>query len=203
MIATLDRRPLSSTRRPLVATVIACGAPDRGDDGAAAAAIATLDPEGLAGIRVRIVNHLRVEELLDAAELGPVVVADAAVGLPAGVVAVIPFDHLVRVARNVRVRSSHEMPVADAVGLAEMLLRRPLAGAVVALGAGTVAHGAPLSEPVRAALPRFALAIVRAAGGEARSTPASVPEPRTCRTAGDPVTAGPPRDRERPARWDR
>ncbi len=163
MNIVLDRPHAGPTTRQATVTVIACGAPDRADDGAASAAVAMLDPMALVGIRLRVVNHLRVEELIDAASLGPVVVADAAVGLRPGLIAALPFTSLVSVAGRVHLRSSHEMPIADAVGLAEMLLGRPIDGAVVAVGVGSVAHGAPFSEPVRAALRGFGLAIVRAA----------------------------------------
>jgi len=163
----------TAARPALVATVIACGAPDRGDDGAAAAAVAALDPDALgAGVRLLLVDQLRVEDLVDAAALGRVVVADAAVGIGAGVVLSLSFARLPFAARQVRARSSHELPIVDTVGLAEMLLGRPLEGAIVALGVGTVVHGAPLSEPVRAALPRFGAAIVHAV----RGTPADAGE---------------------------
>ncbi len=144
-------------------TLIVCGSRDRADDGAALAAVETLDPAALVRVRVHAVGEARVEELVDAAALGPVVIADAAVGIGAGVVAVIPFERLGTFVGSIRVRSTHELPIADAVALAGMLLGRSIEGAVVVIGAGDVRHGGQLSPRVRQALPRFARTIARVA----------------------------------------
>ncbi|HEU4672046.1 MAG TPA: hydrogenase maturation protease [Candidatus Limnocylindrales bacterium] len=155
-------RPSDPAAAPTT-TLIVCGSADRADDGAALAALAALDRATLAGVRVHAVGEVRVEELVDAAALGPVVIADAAVGIGAGVVAVIPFERLGAFVRSIHVRSTHELPIADAVALAEMLIGRTIEGAIVVIGAGDVRHGGQLSAPVRAALPRFARTIARVA----------------------------------------
>jgi hydrogenase maturation protease len=165
-MTTLRRPPDAHSHVPSGGTtILACGARDRADDGAAAAAVALLDGPTLARSRLRTVDQLRVEDLVDAASLGRVVIADAAVGLGAGMVAVIPFDRLPAVARSVHVRSTHELPIADAVALAEMLLGRPIEGAIVAIGAADVRRGGSLSPAVQASLTRFARAIERASWG--------------------------------------
>ncbi len=170
---TIASRPiLDAPAAQPAATVFVCGAVDRGDDGAAVAAVASLPPEALAGVRLRIVDQLRIEELVDAASLGPVVIADAAVGLRPGGIAVLPAERLRAVSREMRPRSSHELGMADTVDLAGMLLGRPIDATVVVVGAASVVPGAALSPVVRQALPRFGFAIVheaRRAVDEARS----------------------------------
>ena len=65
--------------------LLVCGNADRGDDGAALSAVATLLPSlpsaMLERLEVRRCGHLRVEDLLEVPEGEVAVVVDAAVGI--------------------------------------------------------------------------------------------------------------------------
>ena len=75
--------------------LLVCGNADRGDDGAALSAVATLLPSLpsalLERLEVRRCGHLRVEDLTDVSPGPDGLVVDAAVGIPPGHVVTLPI----------------------------------------------------------------------------------------------------------------
>ena len=141
--------------RPVL--VLACGAPDRGDDAAALDAVALLDmldPLARGQAVIRIVGQLGVEHLADRPVGAAVIVVDAAVGLRPGAVRFVPFDTLGHDARSPVPRSSHELPIPEVVGIAE-IVGGPLDGGLLVVGGSDFGFGHPLSPAVEAAIPEL------------------------------------------------
>ena len=94
--------------------LLICGNADRGDDGAALSAVATLLPSLpsalLERLEVRRCGHLRVEDLLDVPAGELAVVVDAAVGIPPGHVVTLPIWQIVADPAAPTPRSSHGHP---------------------------------------------------------------------------------------------
>jgi hydrogenase maturation protease len=144
--------------------VMACGDPLRGDDAAATAAVRRLPPH-LPRTTVRLVGALGVDDLVALPSGTRVVIVDAVVGPPVGEVVCFTLAELVADAgrrRSPRVASSHQLPLADVVALAQVLRAAPLEGRFVGLAIESVAIGTGLSDPVEAELPAFVAAIERA-----------------------------------------
>lgn len=142
--------------RPVL--VLACGTPDRGDDAAALDAVALLDllhPLARGRAVIRVVGQLGIEHLTDRPAGAAVIVVDAAVGLPQGAVRFLPFAALVDGARSPVPRSSHELPIPEVVGIAE-IVGGPLEGGVLVVGGRDFGFGRPLSPAVEAAIPELA-----------------------------------------------
>jgi hydrogenase maturation protease len=149
--------------------VFVCGDPTRGDDGAAAAAVALLAPQARARAEIVETAALDVLLLLDLPADRPCVVVDAVAGLPPGEVWVRPLAALVDRARRleaagraVEPRSSHELPLEQVLALAATLRERPPAGTFVGIGGAGWDAGAGLSPAVAAGLAAFAIAIATA-----------------------------------------
>lgn len=142
--------------------IIVCGNADRGDDGAALVAVATLLPSldrGLLNkIEVRRCLELRVEDLVDVPPDVRCVILDAVVGAEPGQVVERPLDGL-DVRADFTPRSSHQLPLEMVLGLARVLRERPIEGAFVGLAGHGFGYGTPLSRVVRAALPAYCAAI--------------------------------------------
>ena len=144
--------------------VLVCGAPDRGDDGAALEVAEQVRGRLPADARLRVVGQLDVEDLLDVPPGASVVVADAAVGLPAGSVVDVSLagGHG---GNAVRPRSTHALAVREAIDLAAVLRERPFRGRIVAIGGSQFGLGTPISPAVERGLPAFADAILTAVAG--------------------------------------
>ena len=142
--------------------VLACGSVDRGDDGAAIAALTELGPRLPADVRVRWVGQLDIDDLLAAPPGAGVVIVDAATGTRSGRIVELPIDGLVAREDSLRPRSSHALEFREVIGLATMLIGRPLRGSIVAIGGSEFALGAALSPSVRQAIPAFVDAILGA-----------------------------------------
>lgn len=145
-----------------IVRVVVCGNADRGDDGAALAAIATLLPvlphALLAKIEIRRCPALRVEDLVEVAAGVDCIVLDAVGGVEPGEVVRLPLSNLVN-RPDFTPRSSHELPIDLVVGLANIIREAPVSGTFVGLGGHGWDYGAPLSRVVRAALPAYRDAI--------------------------------------------
>lgn len=142
--------------RPVL--VLACGAPDRGDDAAALDAVALLDlvdPLARGQATIRIVGQLGIEHLADRPPGAAVIVVDAAVGLRPGAIRFVPFAALAAGARSPVPRSSHELPIPEVVGIAE-IVGGPLDGGLLVVGGSDFGFGRPLSAAVEAAIPELA-----------------------------------------------
>ena len=155
--------------------VLVCGEPLRGDDAAGLAAVALLAADIRALADVREVGMLDVLTLLDIPAGRAAVVVDAVSGLPSGRVVARSLTSLVEFdGAGIRPRSSHELPLPDALALAAVVRGALSAGTFVGLAGEAWDLGAPLSATVEAALPSFAAAIAaairEAASGQQGST---------------------------------
>jgi len=147
---------------PPILRLVVCGNADRGDDGAALAAAATLlpalPPALSAKLEVRRCLDLRIEDLLDMPDGVHVVIIDAIVGPRPGTVISMPLGELCdRPAFTPR--SSHQLPIDLVVGLAGIIRERPVEGSFVGLAGDRFGYGTPLTRAVRSALPDFRSAI--------------------------------------------
>jgi hydrogenase maturation protease len=144
--------------------LLVCGNADRGDDGAALSAVATLlpslPPALLERLEVRRCGHLRVEDLTDVPANEVTVVVDAAVGIPPGHVVTLPIDRILADPEAPTPRSSHELPIDQVLGLAQVLRPGGLpAGTFVGIGGRRFGYGRPLSRSVRLNMTSFQAAI--------------------------------------------
>jgi len=102
--------------------LLVCGNADRGDDGAALSAVATLLPALpaplLERLEVRRCGELRVEDLLDVATGEIAIIVDAAVGVPPGHVICMPIEAIAPTFGSATPRSSHELPIDQVLSLA-------------------------------------------------------------------------------------
>jgi len=144
--------------------LLVCGNADRGDDGAALSAIATLLPSLpsalLERLEVRRCGHLRVEDLMDVPASEIALIVDAAVGIPPGHVVTLPIGQIVADPTAPAPRSSHELPIDQVLGLAQEMRPGGLPeGTFVGIGGRRFGYGRPLSRSVRLNLPAFQAAI--------------------------------------------
>ncbi len=144
--------------------LLVCGNADRGDDGAALSAIATLLPSLpsalLERLEVRRCGHLRVEDLMDVPAGEIALVVDAAVGVPPGHVVTLPIAQIVADPTAPTPRSSHELPIEQVLGLAQAMRPGGLPeGTFVGIGGRRFGYGRPLSRSVRLNLTKFQAAI--------------------------------------------
>jgi len=149
---------------PRTVRLLVCGNAERGDDGAALAAVAGLLPglpaHLLAVLEVRRCEQLDLEDLLDLPAGEACVIVDTAVGLPVGSVVTIPLYELPdRDASSPSLRSSHVLPIGQLVGIAQILREGTIEGAFVGLGGRSFGFGRALGRQVRGALPEFRSAI--------------------------------------------
>jgi hydrogenase maturation protease len=167
---------MTTLPRPVVRLVV-CGNADRGDDGAALTAAATLLPSLTpllaSRIEVRRCPNLRTEDLLDLPDGVQAVIIDAVIGPPPGELVRVPLCALAARAAFTP-RSSHQLPIDLAVGLAGVIRKRPVPGTFIGLSGHRFGFGTPLSRAVRAGLPAFRAAIEAELEAMAAST--SVPE---------------------------
>lgn len=147
---------------PPTVRLVVCGNADRGDDGVALAAAATLLPALPSTIapklEVRRCPDLRTEDLIDLPEGMQALIIDAVLGLSPGEVVRMPLGQLA--ARPAFTpRSSHQLPIDLVVGLAGVIRKRPVPGVFIGLSGHRFGYGTPLSRAARAALPAFRQAI--------------------------------------------
>jgi hydrogenase maturation protease len=140
--------------------VLICGEPLRGDDAAAPLAAEMLPPDVLVLATITELGQLGVEALLNVPADAAVVVADAAVGIPAGRIVVLPLEDVARPAGSgASPASSHTLPPDQVLALADEMRGSPLRGTFVGIGGAEFRFGEPPSEEVAAALPAFAAAL--------------------------------------------
>ena len=147
---------------PTRVEVLACGAADRGDDGASIAALAGLDSGFPPDVTVRLVGQLDIDDLLAVPVGAGAVVVDTVTGVDPGWVVEIPFVGLAGRELGIRARSAVALARPETVGLASMIRGRPLTGMIVGIGGLTFGSGEALSWPVATGLCTFRLAIVDA-----------------------------------------
>lgn len=151
-------RPTATRATATRATLFVIGHPDRGDDAAAEAALARLDPRALDGVDVVRAHDLDVEALMG---VGPIVVVDAVNGPPPGTVVVWTLAEVAELP-TAPTASTHGLPLPAVLKLAAALGGRPLHGLFVGIAGARFVTGGPLSGCVRSALPRAAQAIAAA-----------------------------------------
>jgi hydrogenase maturation protease len=144
--------------------LLVCGSADRGDDGAALSAVATLLPALpsalLERLEVRRCGHLSVQDLVDVPSGEIALVVDAAVGIPPGHVVTLPIAQIASDPAAPTPRSSHDLPIEEVLGLARELRPGGLpAGTFVGIGGRRFGYGRPLSRSVRLNMAAFQAAI--------------------------------------------
>jgi hydrogenase maturation protease len=150
---------------PRPVRLLVCGNAERGDDGAALAAVtgllAGLPAHLLADLEVRPCESIQLEDLLELPDDSACVIVDAALGLTPGMVVTIALtDVPARDARTGPVaRSSHVLPIGQIVAMAEVMRGRRLDGSLVAIGGDSFGFGPGLGRAVNDGLPAFRAAI--------------------------------------------
>ena len=149
--------------------LLVCGDADRGDDGAALSAVATLLPSlptaVLERLEVRRCGHLRAEDLLDVPPGEVAVIVDAAMGTPPGHVVTLSLEQLMADNAGPLPRSSHELPIDEVLAAASA--QRPgglPGGTFVGIGGRRFGYGRPLSRSVRLNMATFQAAIAAELG---------------------------------------
>jgi len=151
---------------PLV-TILVCGDPARGDDGAALAAVRRLAPVGRRDVRVRRVGQLEPDELVEALAEGTCIVVDAVRGIEPGCVVERPLRDLASHDGPVPA-SSHALPIETVVGLTEALGADVDRATFVGIGGERFDLGAGLSASVEGGLSTAAETIGRHVRREAQ-----------------------------------
>jgi hydrogenase maturation protease len=151
--------------------VFGCGDPVRGDDGAARAALAGLPPSAGRRATLREVTELGVDDLLALEPDTRLIVVDAVVGAEPGSLVRVDLEDLPRLAAQVRPRSTHELPLDQVVGMAQVL-GDTVRGTFLGIGGTDFGIGQPLSQPVWSGLPALSLAIADEIEGLGARVPA-------------------------------
>lgn len=145
--------------------ILVCGTADRGDDGAALAAISHILPALPAAIRERVeIKRCPQLDVTDLLAIGPgesCVVVDTVVGVEPGSIVVLPLDDLARRPGHVAPRSSHALSVDDTLLIAEAVRGTLPSGTFVGIGGKWFGYGERFSRAVKAGLPAFGEAIQR------------------------------------------
>jgi hydrogenase maturation protease len=146
-------------------TVLVCGDPSRGDDGAAIAAVERIVPATSPRARVRRVGQLEPDDLVAAvAGGGRCVVVDAVRGIEPGRVVEVPLRR-VGAADGPQPASSHALPLEIVIGLAEALGADIGRAVFIGIGGRSFELGRGLSPAVVAALDSAAATIERTIAG--------------------------------------
>ena len=137
-----------------------CGTADRGDDGAALSAVATLLPSLpsalLERLEVRRCGHLRVEDIMEMPIGELAVVVDAAAGVPPGHVVAVSIRSLADEDGGPMPRSFVENGLESTFAAAAATRADGLPdGIFIGIGGRRFGYGRPLSRSVRLAMVPF------------------------------------------------
>jgi hypothetical protein len=137
-----------------------CGTADRGDDGAALSAVATLLPSLpsalLERLEVRRCGHLRAEDILGMPIGEMAVVVDAAAGVPPGHVVAVPIRALAESNGGPMPRSFLESGLESTfAAVAASRVGGLPDGIFIGIGGRRFGYGRPLSRSVRLAMTSF------------------------------------------------
>lgn len=138
---------------------LVCGERLRRDDAAALLAVEKLPAEVRSLVEVVEVGQLSVEALLDVPDDVALIVSDAAVGVAAGQVVILPLAELARGGAGAGPASSHSLPPDQVLALAAEVRGSPPRGVFVGLGGEEFGFGEGLSKAVAAGLPAFVAAL--------------------------------------------
>ena len=147
---------------PVLVEVLACGDPERGDDGASVAALADLAPGLPSDVAVRRVGRLDIDDLLAVPAGAGAVVVDTATGVDPGWVVEIPFVGFAGRESGIHARSSDALSRPETVAVASMIRGRSLTGVLVVIGGTAFGLGDALTWPVTTGLCTFRVAIADA-----------------------------------------
>jgi hydrogenase maturation protease len=162
--------------------LLVCGNADRGDDGAPLCAVAhvlpQLAPDVGRQLEVRRCSQLDPTDLIDVPAGEACLILDTVVGVEPGEVVELTFEELNRLATIVP-RSSHAMPIAQVLGIADAIRGGLPAGRFVGIGGKWFGFGEVRSRALRDGMPGYERAIAAAIDELVVSPPAkSVPVPR-------------------------
>ena len=143
--------------------LLVCGTAERGDDGAALAAISHVLPTFPDALRVRIeirrCSSFAAADIIDVGSGLSCVLIDTVVGVEPGQVITLPLDALARGHVGIALRSSHTLDVNAELLLAEAVRGALPPGTLVGIGGKWFGYGDRYSRAVRCGLPAFADAI--------------------------------------------
>jgi hydrogenase maturation protease len=159
--------PIVNAPLPAVRLLV-CGNADRGDDGAALAAVAHFLPRLEDAIRHRLEVRRCAE--LDATDLANVpdhqtcIVVDTVVGVDAGTVVTMPLSELAESSHGIAARSSRALPISQVLSLAAGIRGRLPDGTFIGIGGRRFGFGGRRSRAVTSGMRAFE----RATEGEVR-----------------------------------
>jgi hydrogenase maturation protease len=140
-----------------------CGDAHRGDDGAALRVVRLLAPGVRRHADIVVAGQLDASMLLGVPEGVPCVIVDAVAGVAPGAIVARPLPELAALgrkragtSRRAKSRSSHELPLEQALALAEEVRQHPIDGWFLGIGIADCELGDTLSPAVVAALPALA-----------------------------------------------
>jgi len=142
--------------------ILVLGEPERGDDGAAFAAVplalAELSPLVRRRLDVRRTGQLDPLDLIDLPTDGWAIVVDAVCGVRPGRIVSLPLGDLTT--DRIRPRSTHLLPVEELIAMAGLVRGAAIPGVFVGVGVSATGLGDGLSPVVSDALPDLVGAIV-------------------------------------------
>jgi hydrogenase maturation protease len=147
---------------PPTLRVLVCGSADRGDDGAALAAIAhilpSLGPAISAHLEVRRCQQLDATDLIDVAPHESCLVLVSVVGVEPGTIVDMPLDALVW-GVDIAPRSSHALPIQQVLGIAEAVRGELPPGRFLGIGGKWFGFGPTRSRALKRGMPAFETAV--------------------------------------------
>ena len=132
--------------------VLACGAIDRGDDGAAVRAVRSLTKHARQGATIEEVGYLSPELLIGDTPGLPRLVLDCVVGLPGGEIIDLPLAELPALEARLGATSTHALAPGAAVAIASLLGGVRPDDRFLGIGGISFEMGDPLSPAVRVRL---------------------------------------------------
>jgi hydrogenase maturation protease len=139
--------------------LLVCGNADRGDDGAALAAVAHFLPRLEDAIRHRIevrrCAQLDATDLIDVPPGQACIVVDTVVGIDAGTVVTMPLEELAGGDHGVSPRSSHALPIDQVLGIAAAIRGTLPPGVLVGIGGRRFGFGGRRSRAVTLGMREF------------------------------------------------
>ena len=175
---------------PARVEVLACGDPDRGDDGASLAALAELEAELPSDVTVRLVGQLDIDDLLAIPTGAGAVVVDTATGVDPGWVVEIPFIGFAGRESGIRARSSDALARPETVGLASMIRGTSPDRGARRDRRGVVRPGRPAQLARGSGLCSFRVAIIDAIDRVRQQVIVNAVAHLTARSSNEPVIQG-------------
>ncbi len=143
--------------------VFLCGDAHRGDDGAALRVVRLLAPGVRRHANIVVAGQFDASMLLGVPDGAPCVIVDAVAGIEPGAIVAKPLAELSALgrrragaARRPKSRSSHDLPLEQALALADELRSHPVEGWFLGIGVADCGLGETLSPAVTVAMPALA-----------------------------------------------